>query len=400
MEKNSVVITGVGVVSSAGFCLSEFFENLCSGKDMFHEIQGYELDKLRTKKAAQIQQEFPGKERWKAYSRTTQMTLIAGEQALISAGIDKEDLLEDMGLSISTMTSGVPEFEKVLLTEDIKCEDISEEIKKQFSSYDVVRTVANELGVHGIRSNMEIACSSGTSSVGRGYNWIKRGKAKRVLCGSADSFNFVNHVYLSSLRIIARDKLTPFDDDRNGMLIGEGSGTFVLETYESAMSRGANIYGVIEGYGFYFDADDLMHPNVKGIGLQNSIRMALEGTEVKVEDIDYINAHGTGTKKNDSAEINAYRSVFKDALSDIYVSSIKGCIGHAGCAAGTLELASVLMAMKERTIPPTTNFKSNADATDINFVPTAIYNQDIKYALSNSVGMGGNNSTVLIRRYE
>lgn len=399
MKVEKVVITGIGVVSSAGFQLKEFLENLCSGKDMFHEIQGYPIDKLRTKKAAQIIEDLPIMDHWKGYSRAAQMALIAGQHALIDAGIYKTGLDSRIGLSIATMTSGVPEFESNLLSRDINLEDMNEDIRKQFSSYDVVNVLSKELEVYGIRSNMETACSSGTACVGRAYNWIKRGKAKRVLCGSVDSFSYINHVYLSSLRIIAKEKLRPFDDGRTGMLLGEGAAMFMIESLESALSRDANIYAEIEGYGFYFDADDLMHPDVKGIGLQNSIRMAMNEAGAAVEEIVYINAHGTGTLKNDEAEIEAYKSVFKEALKDIYVSSIKGCIGHAGCAAGALELASVLIAMKEKIIPPTTNFRKNMTAMDINFVPTAIYNQNIQYALSNSVGLGGNNSSILVRGY-
>lgn len=400
MSKRKVIVSGLGVVSSAGMLVNVFFENLCKGIDTTGPIATCNTDCLIRKNAAEIKVPLPVKESWRKYSQATQMALIAVQNALNDAQIKPGDLSIRTGICFSTMCAGMPEVENYLFSigsTDVK--KIPRKMLEQYSHQSVADTLAYEFNLSGICSTIDVACASGTVALGIAYRWVQRGRADVVICGGVDPFSLSNHIYLSSLRIITPDKVRPFDDKRRGTLLGEGAGVLVLESEESALKRKAKIYCQIEGYGFSCDADDLSHPNEYGSGLSRAMEKAISESNIKREYIGYINAHGTGTKKNDTAEIEAIRKTFKNSASSLCISSIKGAIGHTGAAAGAIEAIATIKALYTGRIPPTINFQNNSNANDLNFVPNRSIKSDLRYAMSNSSGMGGSNASIIFGRY-
>ncbi|MHB1392533.1 MAG: beta-ketoacyl-[acyl-carrier-protein] synthase family protein [Clostridia bacterium] len=402
MEKNKkVVVSGLGIVSALSEEIDTFFEKLCNGTDATGPITTFVTGNLKSKNAAQIRFPLSVPEEWSDYNRTSQMALIAAKNAIDDALINPDDFGYNMGISIGTLLAGIPEVQKLFCIDGAQDVSLIEKTQLQQFCYSAIAdTVAYEFSIKGIRDTIGIACASGTTAIGMAYRWIKNGRADAVLCGGVDTFSITSHLIMSSLKLISPDKVSPFDEKRKGFLLGEGAGMLVLESEESAKRHGAKIYCRVLGYGHTCDGGDMSHPDVNGVGLSKAMEKAINEANISKSEIRYINAHGTATAKNDSAEIAAIRNTFSGHTSNMYVSSIKGAIGHTNGAAGAIEAITTVLALINNRIPPTINFDKNDEINDINVVPNKSVKAEFKAAMSNSVAFGGINSSIIFGRYE
>jgi len=401
-NRRRVVVTGMGVISAAGFGKDEFFDNLCSGMDMTGPIMSFNTAGFRRTNAAEIRRELPQTpENWKDHSRASRMALLAAKEALEDAGLAPDLSKLKAGICIGTMTGGAADFENWY------CEEENREITgrqkgliRQFPHKSVASALADEFKTRGCVNTIVSACASGTIALGTAYKLIKRGRADIVICGGADAFRKLQHLEASAFRIVSPDRVSPFDAKRKGILLGEGAGIIIFESEESAKKRKARIHCRVLGYGSSCDAYDLAHPQENGEGICLAMENAVREAGIPKEKIGYINAHGTGTVKNDSAEIAGIKKTFGKHAGNLLVSSIKGSIGHTHAAAGAVEAISTVMSIIRGKIPPTINYSNFDTSCDLNIVPNKAADMKPEAAASNSFGFGGNNAVIIFGVYD
>lgn len=395
--KNNVVVTGLGVISALGFRKDEFFKNLCDGKDATARITSVNPEKFRKTNAVEIHKQLPYHEGLKGYGRAMKMALLAVEEALDDSAINPNLYEKDrIGVSIGTMASGAGEFERWYCdNKGMEPGNDQRDLINQYTIQSMADAIAYKYSISGPRNSVMTACASGTVSIGIGYRWIQRGRADAVICGGVDAFRFITHLALSVFRAVSPDKVRPFDANRKGTLIGEGAGILILENEENARKRGAKIYCRVLGYGATCDANDLAHPHEDGLGMSCAMEKAIKDSGLDKGLIGYINAHGTGTEKNDVPEAEAIRKVFADTDRKPCVSSIKGAIGHTNGAAGGIEAIATVLSIYNKKAPPTVNVQKIDSKCIIDIVLDRARDMDIKAAISNSFGFGGNNACIL-----
>lgn len=398
-KKRSIVVTGIGVISSLGFDTEQFFERLCAGEDGTRRITGIDTKNFRRLNAAEIKEPLPYVERWKNYSRASRMALLATQQAIEDAGIELSSLGGRAAVSLGSMIGGTSEIDRVF------CETGGESLTfehgdliKQYPLEATADTICYEMKIGGLRNTVMTACASGTTAIGIAYQWIQRGRADVVICGGYDVFRPLTHLGLGSFRIITPEKVRPFDIKRKGTLVGEGAGILILESEEHSRNRGAKIYCRVFGYGASCDANDLAHPKENGWGMGIALQRALQDAQIEKEAVGYINAHGTGTEKNDSAEIAAVKRVFGEHAYSLCVSSIKGAIGHTIGAAGAIEAVTTVLALFHQKVPPTINLGQQDPLCDLDIIPHRGRTAELEAAISNSFGFGGNNASLIFGR--
>ena len=382
-----VLVTGIGVACSIGNNKNSFYQSLCDGVCGIHEIQN-ELP-FQKKYACLI---LPSNDNASLQNRILDITVNAAKQALTDANIESSD-----ALLIGTVSAMFAQFEKEYIEQKGDIEKIENGIwcaKKQ----ELCDLVAKKLNIKGLTSTIDTACASGATAIGYAYRLIKRKRASVVLCGGIDMFRVLSHVGLSAMRIISSDYEKPFDQNRKGILLGEGAGFLVLESEDHAQTRGAKSYCYIDGYGQSCDAADLAHPCQDGAGMKQAIIKALADAKIQPEQVNYINSHGTGTILNDKAEMNAIRDVFGTS-SNLYINSIKGAIGHTFGGAGALEAISTVQVIKHNKIFGTCNLKErDPEFLHDNIIENKVISTPINSAISNSFGFGGNNATLVFSK--
>ena len=261
--------------------------------------------------------------------------------------------------------------------------------------------ISTNLGIYfkipGINYLIPTACAAGNYAIGYGFDLIKSGEIKYALVGGADAFSKVAFSGFHRLYAMAPEKCQPFDKNRKGMIVGEGAGILILENLDSALRRDAEIYAEIIGYGLSCDAQHMTAPQVKGVS--KAMLNALKETGISKEEVDYISAHGTGTPANDRTESAAIKNVFQDNYKNIAVSSLKSMIGHSMGAAAAIEAIATCLAVKEDIIPPTINYETPDPDCDIDCVPNFARKKVVNIALKNGFAFGGNNATLVIKKY-
>ncbi|HLN80659.1 MAG TPA: beta-ketoacyl-[acyl-carrier-protein] synthase family protein, partial [Thermoanaerobaculia bacterium] len=260
--------------------------------------------------------------------------------------------------------------------------------------------VAQRFGLEGIKSTITTACSSAANAMGYASDVIAAGLADAVVTGGSDVLARLTYGGFNSLRSVDPDPCRPFDRERRGLSIGEAAGILVFEEEEHARRRGATILADFLGYGVTSDAFHMTAPDPSGTAGGRTIRAALEEARVDAADVDYVNAHGTATPQNDSAETAALKSALGDRAKEIPVSSIKSMIGHCLCASGAIEAIATVMTVREGRIPPTIHYENPDPACDLDYVPNEAREHPVSIALSNSFAFGGNSSVVVIGRHE
>ena len=410
MEKR-VVITGLGAITPIGNNVEEFWEGIKEGKCGIDKITAFDTSNFKVKLAAELKDYNPEnyfeKREAKRLDKFSQFAIIAAREAWKDSNLDKEkENMERVGIILGSGIGGVETIE----TENCKCiekgpDRVSPMYIPMAISNMATGNVAIDIGAKGTSIAMVTACATGTHCIGESYRMIKHGYQDVILAGGTEASitplsvaGFANIKALSKSEDKSRASI-PFDKERNGFVMGEGAGIIVLEEYEHAKKRGAKIYAEIVGYGATSDAYHITSPAPNGEGGARAMKLAMEEANVKPEEITYINAHGTSTHLNDACETQAIKTALgEEASKKVMVSSTKGHTGHLLGAAGGIEAIVCSKAVQEGFVPATINYKVPDEECDLDIVPNEGRKQEIKYAMSNSLGYGGHNSSILLKK--
>ena len=412
MLKHRAVITGMGVISPVGSHLDEFWNNLMEGKSGIGLLTRFDTTDLSTKVAAEVNNfeptEWVEKKESRHMDRFSQFAIAAAKLALRDSGLDLEKVdKERAGAVMGCGIGGVTTFEE-------QKEVLMKRGSGRISPFFVPMLISNmaaghlsiEFGLQGSSMTIATACASATNAIGEALRIIQRGEADVVLCGGTEApitplafAGFCSMKAMSTEKENPEQACRPFDKRRSGFVMGEGAGVLVLESAEHAKARGAHIYAELAGYGSSSDAYHITTPVPGGAGAIRSMRLALKDAGVKVEDVDYINAHGTGTGPNDATETAAIKAVFEEYAPKLAISSTKSMTGHLMGAAGAIEAIICALAIERGEIPPTTNYGEPDPECDLDYVPNVARKQEVTVSMSNSLGFGGHNATIALKKF-
>ena len=412
MERR-VVITGLGAITPIGNNVEEFWKGIKEGKCGIDEITEFDASNFKVKLAGEVKgfnaEEHFEKREAKRMDRFSQFAVVAAREAWKDSGLDKEK--EDMyrvGVIVGSGIGGLGTIEKENRSLVEKGSDrVSPMYIPMAISNMATGNVAIEIGAKGESIAMITACATGTHCIGESFRMIKHGYQDIILAGGTESSitplsiaGFTNIKALSKSEDKTRASI-PFDKERNGFVMGEGAGIIVLEELEHAKARGAKIYAEIVGYGATSDAYHITSPAPGGEGGARAMKIAMEEGNVKPEEITYINAHGTSTHLNDSCETAAIKMALgEENAKKVMVSSTKGHTGHLLGAAGGIEAIICSKSIEEGFVPATINYQVPDEECDLDIVPNEGRKANVKYAISNSLGFGGHNSSILLKKYE
>jgi len=408
-----VVITGMGVIAAPGASVGDFFSSLVAGRSGSRPIQNLPpevVSRLNCRIAAEVPgfeplQHFTEKE-LDQLDRFSQFALVAARQALAQAGLEKlsEAQQPRTGVCIGTAYGGIE-------TLDTQYFSLYAKNATRLSPLAIPRVMYNaatcqvsmRFQARGPCLTPTTACSSGAHALGEAYRMIQQGQADWMLAGGSDApitYGVVRS--WEAMRVLAPENgnaaraCRPFSGDRQGIVIGEGAAVLVLEDYETARRRGAPMLAELAGYGANSDASHITQPSVAGPA--RAMRLALEDAGMQLEEIDYINAHGTATRVNDAIETRAIKEVFGAHARKLPVSSTKSMHGHAMGASGAIELVAAVEAMRRSVIPPTANYATADPECDLDYVPNQARKMPVRAALSNSFAFGGLNAVLVVKR--
>ncbi|MFA5338083.1 MAG: beta-ketoacyl-[acyl-carrier-protein] synthase family protein [Candidatus Omnitrophota bacterium] len=402
MNKKRVVVTGLSVVTSIGIGKDEFWRNLIAGKSGISKVDAFDTSKHFNHYGGQIrgfkQDDFLDKRKAKLMARASHFAIAAAKLALNDSKLLIEKLNpEKIAILIGTTGGEAQEIEKMDAIWVNKGRDAVNGLSVvQYPVSNISSNVAMEFKIKGINRMFTTACAAGNYAIGYGFDLIQLGKADMVVAGGSDAFSYISFTGFSQLSAMAQEKCQPFDKNRKGMLVGEGAAILVLETLESALSRKAPIYAEILGYGLSCDATHMTNPSVDGIS--RCMQDVLARTNISVQEINYISAHGTGTKNNDKAECAAIKKIFGERKPAI--SSIKSMLGHCMGAASAIEAVSCCLTIQNGIIPPTINYETPDPECDIDCVPNQARKQKVSIVLNNAFAFGGNNSCVVFKKIQ
>jgi 3-oxoacyl-[acyl-carrier-protein] synthase II len=411
--KRRVVITGVGLVTPLGVGIENVWQRILRGESGVGPITRFDATQHETKFAAEVKEfkpeDYISPKEIKRMDLFIQYALAAAKIAMEDSGLDmgKEDA-ERVGVIVGTGLGGLPTLEKyhsILL----------ERGPGRISPFFIPMLIANEapghiaiqFGIKGPNLCIVTACATGAHSIGESMRIIQYGDADVMVAGGTEAnltpltVGGFNAMRALSTRNDAPAKASrPFDKDRDGFVVGEGSGILVMEDLEHAKKRGAKIYAEVVGYGYNGDAYHITAPCPDGDGFIRCMRMAIKDAAISPGDVDYINAHGTSTGLNDQTETIAIKEVFKENAYTIPVSSTKSMIGHLLGAAGAVEAIFTLLAMRDNVCPPTINYETPDPDCDLDYIPNSARSHTVDVGLSNSFGFGGTNSTLVFKRFK
>ncbi len=409
--KTRVVVTGLGAVTPLGNSAPAMWDALLAGRSGVGPLVGFDLSEFDTHFGAQVKDFDPLSVIDRKEARRTDTFVLyalgAAREALAQANLSIDDQNRDcVGVVIGTGLGG---FRTVLDSSATWKEKGARRVSPfslpAFLPDTAAATIAIELGARGPNMALATACATGTDAIGQAAEMIRRGQANVVIAGGTEAschpfaFAMFNNMKVLSTRNDAPELASrPFDADRDGFVLGEGAGIVVLERLEDAERRGAPILGEIVGYGSAGDAYHMAIPAEDANGIIRSMVAALRNSGLNPEDVDYINAHGTGTAVNDKVETYAIKQVLGDHAYRTAVSSTKSMMGHLMGAAGAVEAVISLKALHEGVIPPTINYTTPDPDCDLDYVPNEPRAANIEVAMSNSIGLGGHNATLIMRR--
>jgi len=413
MEKRRVVITGMAVISPLGSTLERFWDSLKNGRSGIDRITQFDASSFECQIAGEVkdfspQEHIPPKE-LKRMERFVQFAVVVAKEAVKDAKLDlnKEDPFR-IGVIVGSGIGGLQTIEeqhRILL----------EKGPSRLSPFMIPMMIVNmapgqiaiSLGLKGPNTCVVTACASSAHAIGDAFKVIQRGQAEVMLTGGTEScitpLGIGGFCALKALATHYNDKpekaSRPFDAKREGFVMGEGAGILVLEELNHALKRNAPIYAEIVGYGLSDDAYHITAPDPEGKGAAYAMEMAIKDAGLSPKDIDYINAHGTSTQLNDKVETLAIKLVFGEYAKKVPISSTKSMTGHLLGAAGAIELIATVLTIKHGIIPPTINYEFPDPECDLDYVPNSARNKEVKVALSNSLGFGGHNATLVVKKF-
>jgi len=407
-----VVITGMGLVSPLGIGVTETWDALCAGKSGISEITRFDTTQFQTKIAGEVKNFHPEDFLPKKEAKRTELfiayAVAATRMALEDSGLVIDDTNSGrIGVITGCGLGGLSILENTCLT-------IYKKGPKRVSPFFIPMMIGNmapgmisiHFGAKGPNASIATACAAGAHAVGDSFKLIQSGGADAMITGGVEAvvnptavagFNAMKA--LSTRNDEPEKASRPFDRDRDGFVIGEGSGILILEALDQALERGANIYAEVTGYGMTGDGYHITSPPPDGDGASRCMTAALEDAGIPYDKIDYINAHGTSTPLNDLYETRAIKAVYKDHAYKLAISSTKSMTGHLLGGAGGIETVFTALAVHDDCIPPTINYENPAEECDLDYVPNKMRKTKVKHAMTNSFGFGGTNATLILTKY-
>jgi 3-oxoacyl-[acyl-carrier-protein] synthase II len=402
--KSRIAVTGLGLVTPVGAGRQEVWEALLEGRSGFAPVESFDTRAFSVHLGAEVRGFDPSpwvrRQSPAALGRASQLAIAAARQALEDAGLDPESLEpERAGVAMGT-TSGEPReverFDDRYLAGEL--DQVGPEFMGLYPCHMIAAHVARELGFAGVNTMIPTACAAGNYAIAHAVDVLRAGRADVMLAGGADSFSRITYTGFARLGAIAPERCQPFDRNRKGMIPGEGAAVLVLEPLDRARARGARIYAELAGYGLSCDAHHMTAAHPEGDGAVRAMQRALADAGAAPGDVSYISAHGTGTPTNDRLETLAVKRVFGAEARRRPMSSIKSMIGHTMGAASAIEAAVCALAVALDRIPPTMNLEEPEE--DLDYVPNAARDHRTVLAMNNAYAFGGNNASVLLRKYE
>ena len=407
MSKRRVVVTGLGTINPLGNNVEDTWENLVNGVSGIDSITSFDTSNLPVTFAGEVKNfdanEYMGKQHARKLDRSGHLSIYATEEALKDARLDNQERLgPNVGIVFGTGIGGIGATEDAVRTFDERGPSrVNPLAITQLMPNSSTGQVAIKFGIEGPSVTITTACAASANAVGEAKNMIENGIVDIVVTGGTESGTtpmtiaaFAQIRALSTQNDNPKEACKPFDKNRDGFVMGEGSTVLILESEESAKSRDAEIYAYIDGYGSTTDAYHITAPAEDGDGGYRAMKSALEMADISTDKVDYINAHGTSTIKGDAIELNAISRLFSH---DIFVSSTKSSIGHLLGAAGSVESIFSIMALNNNILPATLNLDDPIETNNINLIPKTPLEKKISYALSNSFGFGGTNTALLFK---
>jgi 3-oxoacyl-[acyl-carrier-protein] synthase II len=416
MQLKRVVVTGIGALTPIGNNLQEYWNGLINGVSGADFITQFDASKFKTRFACELKNfdplNFLDRKEARKIDRFTQTALISSDQAVIDAGINRDNVNVDrVGVVFASGIGGLITFQEEVV--NFAKGDGTPRFNPFFIPKMILDIAAGQISMrHGFRGpNFAVvsACASSTNAIMDAFNLIRLNKADIIITGGAESviseagvggFNAMKA--LSERNDDPKSASRPYDKERDGFVMGEGSGVLVVEELEHALRRGAKIYCEIAGCGATADAHHITAPHPEGLGAKNVMNVALEDAGMKAEDIDYINTHGTSTPLGDIAEVKAITDVFGEQAYKVNISSTKSMTGHCLGAAGVVEAIACIMSVVHDIVPPTINhFTDDPDLDSrLNFTFEKAQQRTVRAALSNTFGFGGHNACVIVKKYK
>lgn len=407
-----VVVTGLGAITPIGKNVEEFWKGIKDGVCGIDEIKSFDTTNFKVKLAGEIkdynEENYFEKKAAKRLDKYTQYALIASREAMKDANLNVEEInAERFGVILSSGIGGLQTIEN---NDHTIIEKGPDRVSPMFIPMSICNmaagNVAIEVGAKGESFAIVTACASATHSIGEAYRLIKHGYQDVMIAGGTEASitplgiaGFMNMKALSQSTDRLRASI-PFDKERSGFVMGEGAGVIIIEELEHALKRNAKIYAELVGYGASSDAYHITSPAPGGVGGARAMKLAIEDANIEAKDIDYINAHGTSTHLNDSLETSAIKlALGEEASKKVMVSSTKGNTGHLLGAAGGVEAIACVKAIEDGFVPATIGYKVPDEECDLDIVPNKGRNIEINYAMSNSLGFGGHNSSIIFKKY-
>ena len=429
MPRKRVVITGMGAVTPVGNNVKETWASLIRGRSGIGSITIFDASSFPTRIAGEAKnfdfKKWPSKRsELRFLGRNGHFALEAAAEAVSDAGFERHKIdRERLGIYFGAGEGGFDFSEYAsIVSESILANDssVNKEVYVQKSKSrinalalleqepcQVVNHLSDIFDVKGVVSNCLTACAASSQAIGEAAEIIRRGETDLMITGGTHSmihplgvagFNLLTA--LSTRNDHPQTASRPFDKDRDGFILSEGAGVLILEELEHAKKRGAKIYAELSGYGVTADAFRMTDPHPEGRGAIQAMRLALKDAELRADNIDYINAHGTSTQLNDHIETVAVKEVFKEHAKRIPMSSIKSMLGHMIAAAGAIELISSILTLREGIIPPTINYKNPDETCDLDYVPNVAREKEVNVVLSNSFGFGVQNVALIVKKFQ
>lgn len=412
MTKRRVVVTGIGTINPIGHNVEETWKSIEEGKCGIAPISLFDTKGMKVTLAGEVKDfdvtKYIDKKEAKKMDRFIQMGMIASHEAMLDSGLDINNIdSHRFGVIVSSGIGGLGSIEKNYQTGEKRGFD-------RVSPFFIPMTISNLAAGHiaiayhaqGLCTCPVTACAGGTNAIGDAFRNIRDGYQDVMIAGGCEASitplgigGFTSMKALSDATDPDRASI-PFDKERNGFVMGEGAGILILEELEHALKRGAHIYGEMTGYGVSCDAHHITAPLPNGEGGAYAMQNALDDAGISYDVIDYINAHGTSTHLNDLCETEAIKSVFKEHAYKLAVSSTKGHTGHCLGAAGGIEAVLSVLSLKHDFIPPTLNYQVKDEECDLNVVPNIGVKKDLHYVMSNSLGFGGHNASIIFKEYD
>lgn len=402
LKDAEVVVTGIGMVTPIGTGRDQFWRSLMSGRSGFAPVRTFDTSAFQVHLGAEIldfnPQAYVQKLALEEIGRSSQLAIAAARLAISDGSLDL-DAIDPYraGVCVGT-TSGEPHFIERFDDHYIRGDlaQVGPEFITRYPCHVVPGHVAGELGFAGEAMMIPTACAAGNYAIAHAFDLLRSRRADIMLAGGSDSFSRITYTGFARLGAIAPELCQPFDRNRKGMIPGEGAAMLLLERKEHAVARGARIYCRISGYGLSCDAHHMTAAHPDGEGAVRAMQTALRNSDLAPSDVDYINAHGTGTPTNDRLETIAVKKTFGDLAGKIPISSIKSMLGHTMGAASAIEAAACALAITCGKVPPTMHLQTQDPECDLDYVPNAARTHKVRVAMNNAYAFGGTNSSLIL----